>query len=437
MKLLLIDPVTTSGVLDVRTRRKLREGIGYPGIGLITVAALTPPDIRVTVIDESVEDIDLNCPADLVGISVQAPIAAHAYKLSAHFRQRGIPTVLGGIHVSLNPDEAMPHADSILLGEAEITWPELIEDFLKGDLKKIYKPDRLADLDKTPCPRRDLLDKDCYQLPSVVQASKGCQYGCEFCSLYSYLGHTRRYRDPVRVADEIRGLDGDLFLFADDNIYSSRKYSINLFKTILDCRKRWVAESTWHIAFDNEALTWASRSGCVGLFIGFDTINQQPYITKVPKSDEVEDIYIRAIRNIQSHGIAVVAAFVFGLDNDDESVFERSLRVVREGGANLVNFSALVPYPGTPIFQRLDAQGRITERDWSKYISPNVCYEPGKMSRSGLEAGIRWAQSEFYTMGNILHVSWETFKKLGWAMALLSLQLNMSQKRNWGKGSAR
>ena len=416
MNILLIDPVTTSGILDVKTRRKLREGIGYPGIGLATVAALTPPDIHVRIVNEAIENIDLDYPADLVGISVQAPTAPHAYRLSTHFRQKGTSTVLGGIHVSLNPDEALPHANSILLGEAEIPWPVLIGDFLKGDLKKIYGPIKMADLDNSPCPRRELLNKERYQLPFVIQASKGCPYGCEFCSLYCFLGHMPRYRDVSKVAKEIESLDGDNFLFADDNIYSNREYSLGLFNVISNCKKHWVAESTWHIAFDNETLAASKRSGCVGLFIGFDTINQQPHITKVPKSNEVEEIYIRAIKNIQSYGIAVVAAFVFGLDNDDESVFERSLRVVRRGGANLVNFSALVPYPGTPIFRRLDREGRIIERDWSKYISPNICYEPKMMNRSTLEAGIRWAQSEFYSMGNILQVSWETTKSLGWAM---------------------
>jgi len=435
MEILLIDPVTTAKTIPVDRRRKLRRGIGYPGIGLITVAALTPPDIRVRVIDESVEEIDLNLEPDLVGIAVQAPTAPYAYSLASIFRGKGIPVVLGGIHVSLNPTEALPHADAVVLGEAELTWPELIRDFRRGKLKKTYSADSLADLDASPIPRRDLLDYENYRIPYVVQAGKGCPYGCEFCSLHAFVGHSPRFRKVAGVVREIREIPGENILFADDNIYIDKKYSRELFRALIPVKKRWVAESTWNIAFDEETLTNAKQSGCVGLFIGFDSISAQRTMKKVPPSNDIESVYIKAIRNIQKKGMAVIAAFVFGLDNDDDSVFERSLGVVVKGGANLVNFSALVPYPGTPIFNRFKAEGRITEWDWSKYISPNVCFEPKNMSVRQLKEGILWAQKEFYSLSNILKISLNASAKLGWAMGLLSFKLNLAQKKNWGKGS--
>lgn len=436
MKILLIDPVTTARTLPVEERRKLRQGIGYPGIGLITVAALTPPDIEVQVIDESVDAIDFNLNPDLVGIAVQAPTAPYAYELASTFRKKGIPVVLGGIHVSLNPEEAITHADSVVVGEAESTWPGLIQDFKQGKLKKMYRAGSPADLDSTPAPRRDLLYYRNYRIPYVVQASKGCPHGCEFCSLHFYVGHSPRFREISGVVKEIAEMPGDKVLFADDNIYCCKKYSRDLFKALIPLKKQWVAEATWHIAFDDEVLTLAKQSGCAGIFIGLDSINNQRMMKKVPDTAHVENTYIKAIQNIQNKGVAVIAAFVFGLDNDDSSVFERSLQVVLKGGANLVNFSVLVPYPGTPVFNRLKSEGRITQWDWSKYISPNVCFEPKNMSARELREGTLWAQKEFYKLSSIVKISFKAVRKLGWAMGLLSLKLNLAQKKNWGKGSS-
>jgi radical SAM superfamily enzyme YgiQ (UPF0313 family) len=302
-------------------------------------------------------------------------------------------------------------------------------------MKRIYPAHSLANLNSSPRPRRELLRKEYYLLPYVVQASKGCPYGCEFCSLHCYVGHTPRFRKVEDVAHEIQSLPTDKVLFADDNLYANKEYTEELLSALIPIRKHWVAEATWHIAYDEYVLELAKASGCVGLFIGFDSINQQYMMKKVPQSDHVEDVYIRAIRNIQKKGIAVVAAFVFGLDNDDTSVFERSLNVALHGGANLVNFSAMVPYPGTPIYKRLAQEDRIIETDWSKYISPNVCFEPKRMSVKELAEGTRWAQQEFYSLSNIVKLSLKAFNNLGWAMSLLSLQLNLAQRRNWGKGS--
>jgi len=434
MKLLLIDPVTTADSLPVKDRNRLRRGIGYPGLGLFTVAELTPQDIDVRVVDESVEDIDFNYPADIVGIAVQCPTAPRAYRLATKFRSRGIPVVLGGIHVSLNTEEALSYCDTIVIGEAELTWPTLIADFRKGKLKKTYVAAGVADMNTTPRPRRDLMKPENYQIPYVVQASKGCSYGCEFCSLYSYVGHPPRFRNIPAVIQEIAELPGNRLIFADDNLYVDRLYTRALLQAMIPLQKSWAAEATWHIAYDREVLQLSKQAGCVGLFLGFDSINHQVQMEKVPTKN-VEATYIEAIRNVHKEGIAVVAAFVFGLDSDDDSVFERSLNVVLQGRANLVNFSALVPYPGTPVFRRLQAEGRITQWDWAKYISPNVCFEPKQMSAADLRAGVIWAQQQFYSLSNIVKLSWNTFQDLGWGISLLGLRLNLAQRKNWGKGS--
>jgi radical SAM superfamily enzyme YgiQ (UPF0313 family) len=434
MRILLIDPVTTARAIPIEERRRLRQGIGYPGLGLLTVAALTPRDIEVRVVDESVEEIPPDWNPDLVGISVQAPTAPYAYELARRFREQDVTVVLGGIHVSLNPDEAMPHADAVVLGEAEGVWPRVLDDFRQGTMAPRYRADGLADLDASPEPRRELLRADDYRIPWVVQGSKGCPFGCEFCSLYAYVGMRTRLRQVNRVAEEIRRLPGDAVLFADDNLYADRGWVLELLRALRPVGKRWIAETTWHIAEDEEVLELARASGCVGLFVGLDSLTRQSGMRKVPRQN-AEERYAAAIRAIQRKRIAVVAAFVFGLDEDTPDVFERSLAVVREGGANLVNFSALVPYPGTPVFERLRREGRITEWDWSRYVSPNVCFTPKQMSAQELASGTRWCQEQFYSLGNVVRSAVQAGYRLGWAMGILSLKLNLAQRSNWGKGS--
>jgi radical SAM superfamily enzyme YgiQ (UPF0313 family) len=435
MRILLIDPVTTARTIVVEERRRLRQGIGYPGLGLLTVAALTPRDIEVRVVDESVEEIPPDWDPDLVGISVQAPTAPYAYELARRYREQDVPVVLGGIHVSLNPDEAVPHADAIVLGEAEATWPRLLDDFRRGAMAPRYHADGLVDLGASPEPRRELLRAEDYRIPWVVQGSKGCPFGCEFCSLYAYVGMRTRLRRVDRVVEEIRRMPGDAVLFADDNLYADRAWALDLFRALRPVGRRWIAEATWHIGEDEEALELARASGCTGLFIGLDSLTRQFRMTKVPRQC-AEERYAAAIQAIQQKGIAVVAAFVFGLDSDGPDVFEQALGVVKEGGANLVNFSTLAPYPGTPVFERLRREGRITEWDWSKYISPNVCFIPKKMSAEELASGTRWCQEQFYSLGNVVKSAVQAGYRLGWAMGILSLKLNLAQRRNWGKGSS-
>lgn len=437
MKILLIDPVVRPGSVPLEARRRIRRGIGYLGLGLCTVAALTPDDMDVQVVDEAVEDLDLDDRPDLVGIAVLAPTAPHAYRLAAHYRRAGVPVVLGGIHVSLNPDEAMPHADAVVVGEAELTWPQLIEDFRRNALQRIYRADGLADFRSSPLPRRDLLRSSLYRLPGVVQTSKGCPHGCEFCSLPPVVGLKPRYRRVEDVIDEIRRMPARTICFADENLYSNRSFTAELLRRMIPLNRHWIAETTWHIARDDEVLSLARQSGCMGLYVGFDSVNQQHHIRKLPAAGDVERTYIQAIRNIQGQGIAVMAGFVFGLDSDDVGVFERSLRVILEGRADLANFNVALPYPGTPLFDRLKTEGRITEWDWSKYLNPHVCFEPKRMSAEQLRDGIAWAWSELYSAPNMVRTAISTVLKLGWATGLITLRANLTLKRDCRLEAAR
>jgi radical SAM superfamily enzyme YgiQ (UPF0313 family) len=434
MRVLLVDPVAGAGTVPVEERRALRAGLAYPGLGLYEIAALTPPSVDLRVVDEAVEDVPDDFAPDVVGISVEASTSPRAYALAERFRAARTTVVLGGVHVTLNPEEARRHADAIVVGEAQPTWPRLLEDFGRGGLQGTYRVPGLADLDAAPAPRRDLVAAPQRHPPWVVLASRGCPFGCEFCALAACTRRAVRFREPAAVAEEIRGLPAGPVLFVDDNIYASAEAATRLFRALRPLRRRWVAESTWHIAFDREALLLARDSGCLGLFVGFDSINRQPGVAKVP-GDGAEEKYIEAIGRIVASGIACDAAFVFGFDGDDESVFERTLRVVREGGANLTCFNVLVPYPGTPLFRRLEREGRITERDWSRYASPNVCFRPRRMSASRLYEGTLQAQKEWLSLPNVARTAALTTLRLGWARGLLALKMNLAQRRNWPFGT--
>jgi radical SAM superfamily enzyme YgiQ (UPF0313 family) len=431
---MLIDPAPVRGEAATGGRRRRGRRLGYPGLGIYTVAALTPPEATVIVVDESTQPIPNASHPDLVGISVQAPTAPHAYELAARMRSSGIPVVLGGIHVTLNPEEAAEHADAIVVGEAEATWPDVVRDAMNGRLEPRYDAPGPVPLDSSPPPRRDLMPHGRHT-PWAIQATKGCPFDCEFCSLAA-VGHRRlRRRSVERVVEEIRTLPGDPVLFVDDNLYADRAYSRQLFEALIPLRRSWVGEATWHLAFDEELLHLTRASGCEGLFVGFDSINQQHRIRKVPGGASPESTYVEAMRRIAGAGIGLVAAFVFGLDADDSSVFERSLEVIREGGAHMINLSVLVPYPGTPIFERFAREGRITEWDWGRYVSPHVCFEPKRMTAQELGEGTLWAQKEFFALPRILRTAARTTHELGWGRGLLALQLNLAQRRNWPHGT--
>jgi len=430
MRLLLIHPVRRLKSLSVRERRKVRLSTGYPGMGLFVVAALTPPDVDVRVIDESVDDIPDDFVPDLVGISLLTHSANYAYEMSARYRAQGIRVVLGGIHATLNPMEAAAHADAVVIGEAEPVWPELIDDFRSNRLQGFYGTRALTPLGQSVLPRRDLLNRAYYQVPNVVQASKGCPFDCEFCSLVPAVNYKMRFRKAEDVAEEIRTLPPGPIMFVDDNLYANREYSRALFRALRPLKRKWVGESTWHIAFDNETATLAKEAGCLGLFIGFDSITRQTAVRKVPEAREAEEIYVEATRSMQLHGMAVVAAFVFGFDNDDPSIFERTFAVIRRSSADLVNFSVLIPYPGTPAFQRLDAEGRIANRDWSKYVTPNVVFRPKAMTPRELAHGTQWIHDQFFSLRHIGRTAIHTGLNVGWGMSLLALKLNLARRKN-------
>ena len=371
-----------------------------PPLGLAMVAALTPPEVEVSLTDENVTVVDFQKETDLVGITAQTITAQRAYEICDSFRARGVKVILGGSHPSALPEEASQHADAVVIGEAEGIWPNLIEDFKANKLQRVYRQRERPSLLKLPIPRRDLFAKGAYYVTNIISTTRGCPYSCSFCSVTSFLGHTYRCRPVEEVLKEIETLNQrKLVVFVDDNIVGNPKFAKELFSALVPYKIKWLAQASVTIARDDELLKLAAASGCQALLIGFETLSQANLVA-VGKRVNVVDEYPTIIRKIHSHGIAIHGFFILGLDEDNEDVFERTVRFAQKMRLESAQFAWPVPYPGTALYESLDKAGRIVTKDWSQYES-NLVFKPKLMSREVLQKGRDWVWCEFYSLPSI------------------------------------
>lgn len=396
-----------------------------PPLNLGIVAALTPPHWEVEIADENIKPIDPETSADLVGITVTTRTANQAYETSHEYLRRGIPVVLGGIHPSTLPEEASQHASAIVVGEAEANWPRLISDFENGHLERVYRSSELADIRQVPVPRRDLLNVNSYLARYTVSTTRGCPYSCSFCTVTKFFGHTYRFRPVDAVLSEIDSLEGKTIYFIDDNICGSPRYAKQLFRGLIPRKIKWAGQASITIAGDDEMLSLAAASGCMGLFIGFETVDTES-LRQVGKKANIARDYEEAVKKIHDKGLAIFGAFIFGFDQDDEDVFERTVSFARRTRLEGAQFNTLTPYPGTSIFADLEREGRLLTRDWSRYDMANVVYSPKKMSPETLRAGHDWAWREFYSLPSIAQRMPRGLRNLGGV-----LMLNMAFRHHW------
>ncbi|MEE9473713.1 MAG: radical SAM protein [Acidimicrobiia bacterium] len=393
MRIELIVPATQHSLAK-------RKKAVAPPLGLATVAALTPPDVDVSLTDENIGTVDFQIEADLVGITSLTTTALRAYRIADEFRSRGVKVAMGGIHASVLPEEASEHADAVVVGEAEETWPALIEDLKNNRLRPVYKSEKHPALTGLPIPRRELYADKAYYIKNTISASRGCPYACSFCSVSLLFGRPYRHRPVEEIIQEIRTLDRrSPILFVDDNIVGSPDFAKELFRALIPLKIRWLAQSTVTMAKDEELLRLASASGCVGVFIGFESLSSDSLAAlgkKVNAAEKFEDV----IRKIHSHGIAIQGSFIVGLDEDDDGVFAETLRFAQETRLEVAGFSAPTPLPGTALHQTLDEAGRIVTKDWSRYES-EIVFEPKQMSRQALWEGAAWASREFFSLPSI------------------------------------
>jgi len=385
-----------------------------PLLGVTTVAALTPPHIEVSLTDENLQKINFDKEVDLIGITAMTSTACRAYEIADTFRKKGKNVVLGGFHPSALPEEAIQHADSVVIGEAEGVWPALLRDFEAGKLKKFYQRKDWANLEKLPIPRRDLLKRKAYRLFNAVETSRGCPFRCNFCSVSSHFGNAYRCRPIEDIIEEVKTLEGEYIFFVDDNIVGIPRRAKELFKALIPYKKKWIGQASTIFARDEELLKLAAQSGCIGMFIGFESLSKAS-LKEAGKSFNITARYKEDIKKMHAHGISVNGSFIFGFDHDDTSVFERTVKFIEDAKLDTVSLFTLTPFPGTPLSRKLAEENRILTKDWSKY--GGVVFKPKLMSPEALREGSVWAWKECYSYRSI-------FKRVGfpgrhWFLRLL------------------
>jgi radical SAM superfamily enzyme YgiQ (UPF0313 family) len=393
----------------VRHRRLIR----FPQLTMPLLAAYTPAHWRVTHTDEIVQRVRFDRPYTLVAITANTAAAPHAYELASGFRARGIPVVIGGPHATLMPEEVARHADAVAVGEGERLWPDVLRDCEGGALKPVYRCDQVPDLRCMPAPRWDLIPGRAYGR-GVTIATRGCPFACDYCSIPAMYGRRMRFRPVAEVVGEVRRMPGRALVFWDDNIGANRDYALSLFDAIAPLGRWWTSQTTVATAFDDELLRRAAASGCKALFMGLESVSQSSLDGANKRHNRVSE-YREAVRRCHRHGIAVQAGTVFGFDGDDVGIFRRTVEGYREAAVDSATVGVLVPYPNTPLFRRLEAEGRILTRDWSRYDGKkHVVFQPARMSPTQLLMGTEWAARQFYSIGSIAQRMWASRTGLWW-----------------------
>ncbi len=399
MKVVLISP---KGPLYRKSGGIFRKSIRYQPLTLTTLAALAPPELGIEfqLFDEGTGDVPLDVEADLVGLTVLTGSSARAYELSAHFRARGIKTVLGGPHVTLMPQEAQQHADAICAGYAEESWPQLLRDHARGQLKPRYNQGAEFKLTNLPFARRDLFDGRNYLTQAVFEATRACAHDCEFCVAPAAWGR-KQFQKPVdHVAEDIRRVGKKKIIFIDLNLISDRAYARQLFEALVPLKVKWFGLSTSLIGRDPGLMELMARSGCSGLLIGFETVNAMNLGT-INKKFNDPTLYRQLVDDLHRLKIGVQGCFVFGGDEDRDDVFARTAEFVIETGIDLPRFALLTPFPGTPLHHRLEREGRILTRDWQLYDGQHVVFQPRHMSAERLLQGHLEAWRRVYSYSSI------------------------------------
>jgi len=404
MRILLISP---KGPLYRHRGGIFRKSLRYQPLTLTTLASLVPPelDAEIELIDEGIQEIPDQVEADLVGMTVITGSSSRAYELAARFRRQGIPVVLGGPHVTLMPEEAQGFADSVCVGYAEETWPELLRDFSRGQLQPAYRQKPDLALVGYPFARRDLFDPSQFLTQAVFEATRSCAHDCEFCTAPAAWGR-RQYQRPVEwVVEDIRQFGKKKIIFIDLNLVSDQAYARSLFTSLIPLGIQWFGLSTVLIAHDPPLMELMARSGCKGLLLGLETITKGS-LGDVGKRFNTSVDYKRLIVDLHALGIAVQGCFVFGLDHDTPKVFDETVEFAIDAGIDLPRFAILTPFPGTPLHTRLAAEGRILTRQWDIYDGQHVVFQPKGMTVAELEAGHQRAWKAVYGYGAIARRLW-------------------------------
>ncbi|MEQ1504012.1 MAG: radical SAM protein [Myxococcota bacterium] len=399
MKIALLSP---KGPLYRHRGGIFRRSLRYAPLTLPTLASLVPPELgaEIALYDEGIEDIPDDLQADLVGITVITGSAPRSYQIADRLRARGIPVVLGGPHPTLVPDDAAPHADAVVTGYAEDTWPELLRDFVAGRMRARYDMSATLSLADRPLPRKDLLNPKHYATTAVFEATRACVHKCEFCVVPSAWGRKPFHKPVEDVVREIRAQNTRKALFVDLNLIADPPYAKALFDALTPLGLRWFGLATSLVAHDEDLLDRMVRSGCKGLLIGFETLSRSALSTSNKAFNDPDD-YAALVAKLHARGIAIQGTFVFGMDHDTPDVFADTVRFCVDAAIDLPRFAVLTPFPGTALYQRFEREGRILDRNWEKYDGQHVVFQPKQLSPAELLAGHERAWKDVYSFANI------------------------------------
>jgi len=388
--------------------------------GLPIIASQTDDDFSIEIIDENIEEIDYNKNYDLVGITAMTHQAIRAYQISSEFRKKGIHTVIGGIHPTFMYDESKKYADTVVIGEAENIWSELLNDFKKNKIKKIYhqKDYPPVNLKNQNIPRYDLLKNKNYNI-IWLNSQRGCPYDCEFCSVNNIFGNNIRYKNPDQILKEIeyiKNIFKRIYIgFSDDNFFINKKKSKELLIKLKNLNIRWVGQSDISIGEDLKLLNLASMSGCHALFIGFESLNEMNLKNIYEKGKMLKKEYLKKYEelsyNIQSYGIGIIAAFIVGLDNDTNEVFDNIYNFIDRTNIPGIQIHILTPLPGTRLRTKLLKENRVLPTSWDNYTFWDINYIPKNMNYYQLENGVLNTYKKIYSEDRIIKVT-EFFKNI-------------------------
>jgi radical SAM superfamily enzyme YgiQ (UPF0313 family) len=364
----------------------------YSGFGLsiLILAALTPQEYEIEIIDENLHQVDFNKNYDLVAITCCTQQATRAYEISKKFQRKKIKTVLGGIHPTVCSNEASKNADSVVVGECEDLWPKLLRDFEAGELKKSYKQTELYDLKKAPLPRYDLIKYLNYRM-FWLQTTRGCPHDCNFCVASNIFGKRFRFKSVEQVVEEIKFIKSvninPRISFADDNMFVNKNYSKSVLEKIIPLNIRWFAQTDISVAEDMELLILLKKSGCSILFIGFESLSEDELKNANKNNWKAKRVkkYEEYIHKIQSMGIGIFGAFMIGFDSDDVESINNTCDFIKKSKIYAPQISVLTPYPGCALREQLAGQNRILDKDWNYYTGLDVTFKPNKISEKELQ----------------------------------------------------
>lgn len=373
------------------------------------LASLTPPEHNVKIFDENIETIDFEWPADIVGITVRTMFANRAYAISKRYREKGITTVLGGIHPSMCPDEAREHCDIVVQGEAESTWPRLLKDFENNMVERLYQADCKVNLADQVAPDQSKLTRTKY-FADIIQTTKGCPFDCEFCSVTAFDGRSLRHKDVSQVVSEIETILGGenqykkkSIFFADDNIIADRNYAKQLFTALEPYDLNWSCQGSINISQDPELLALMKNAGCGAILIGLESISSKN-LEAMGKNINLRHDYLNSIKAIQEHGIMVHGSFILGYDFDSLESFDELIDFIDEANLLMPLINILTPLPGTKLYRRLEEEGRLLHSNWDDYDGQTVVFKPQGMSVEDLQAGFRKVVQKVYSFERIYRI---------------------------------